>query len=93
MAHEQFENADLAATFMTVDDVQQGDSMPERAGRRCRRSDARLAVCPSLGLSQLSMTSTPARRKGERRYIISALVGDVILVQPDAFAQVAFKVA
>ena len=39
------------------------------------------------------MTFIRGAAKGERRYVLSVLVGDLIFVQPDAYAQVAYKVA
>ena len=52
----------------------------------------RTAVCPSWGYLTVDDIYTGAR-KAERRYVISALVGDVILVQPDAYQQIAFRVS
>ena len=60
----------------------------------CRkgRPGMRLAVCPHWGYISIDDIYTGAR-KGERHFTVSVLVGDVILVQPDAYAQVAYKVA
>lgn len=63
-----------------------------RKGRSMMPSPMRLAVCPHWGSFSVDDIYTGAR-KGERRYVISALVGDVILVQPDAYAQVSFRVS
>ena len=52
----------------------------------------RTAVCPhwgEVGIDDIYSGSA----KGERYFTLSVLLGDVILVQPDAYAQVAFKVA
>ena len=60
----------------------------------CRkgRPGIRLAVCPhwgSIGIDDVYSGS----RKGERYFTLSVLVGDVILVQPDAYTLVEYKVA
>ena len=52
----------------------------------------RTAVAPHWGYLSIDDIYSGAR-KGERRFVISALVGDLILVQPDAYAQVAFQPA
>ena len=60
----------------------------------CRkgRSGLRLSVCPHWGY--LSVDDIYSRAgEGERIFVVSILVGDVILVQPDAYAQVAFQTA
>ena len=80
----------VAATFLTVADVQQ--AILHRRGLMMQPTPMRTAVCPSWGYLTVDDIYTGAR-KAERRYVISALVGDVILVQPDAYAQIAFKVA
>ena len=52
----------------------------------------RTAVCPhwnEVGIDDIYSGSA----KGERYFTLHVLIGDVILVQPDAYAQVAFKVA
>ena len=79
-----------AATFLTVDNVQQ--AILYRRGMMMQPTPMRTAVCPSWGYLTVDDIYTGAR-KAERRYVISALVGDVILVQPGAYQQVAFKVA
>ncbi len=63
-----------------------------RKGRTMMPSPVRLAVCPHWGYLSVDDIYTGARA-GTRRFVLSVLVGDVILVQPDAFQQVAFKVA
>ena len=55
-------------------------------------SPTRLAVAPHWGYISIDDIYTGAR-KGQRRYVLSVLVGDVILVQPDAYDPVAFRVA
>ena len=63
-----------------------------RKGRSMMPSPTRLAVCPTWGYLSVDDIYTGAR-KGERRYVLSVLCGDVILVQPDAYAQVSYRVA
>ena len=81
------------ATFRTVDDVQQ--AILYRKGRTMAGGSGamRTAVCPvwngSIGIDDIYSGSA----KGERYFTLSVLLGDVILVQPDAYAQVAYKVA
>lgn len=60
----------------------------------CRkgRTGMRTAVCPHWGYVSIDDIYTGARR-GERRFVVSVLVGDLILVQSDAYAQVAFRVS
>ena len=52
----------------------------------------RVAVCPHWGYLSVDDIYTGAR-KAERRYVLSVLVGDVILVQEDAYAAASFRVA
>ena len=63
-----------------------------RKGRSMMPNPTRLAVCPHWGYISIDDIYTGAR-KGERRYVLSVLVGDLILVQPSAYAQVAFRVS
>ena len=63
-----------------------------RKGRSIMPDPMRLAVAPHWGYISVDDIYTGAR-KAERRYVLSVLVGDVILVQPDAYAQVAFRVS
>ena len=52
----------------------------------------RTAVCPhwgEIGIDDIYSGSA----KGERYYTLHVLLGDVILVQPDAYGQVAFRVS
>ena len=73
--------------------------MPAKAahvaqGILCRKGRAgmRTAVSPTWGSLSIDDIYSGAR-KGERYFTVSAIVGDVILVQPDAYAQVAFRVS
>ncbi len=77
-------------TFDTVDDVQQ--AILYRMGRSQMPTPMRTAVCPHWGYFTIDDIYTTAR-KGQRRFVINTLVGDVILVQPDAYAQIAFQLA
>ena len=63
-----------------------------RKGRAMMPAPARLAVCPSWGYVSVDDVFSGAR-KGERRFVLNTLVGDLILVQPDAYAQVSFRTA
>ena len=56
------------------------------------RSGMRTAVCPhwnEIGIDDIYSGSA----KGERYFTLHVLLGDVILVQPDAYAQVAYRVS
>ena len=63
-----------------------------RKGGSTMPDPMRLAVAPHWGYLSIDDIYTGAR-KGERRYVLSVLVGDVILVQPAAYAQVSFRVS
>ena len=73
--------------------------MPAKAsniqkGILCRkgRSGVRTAVCPHWGSVSIDDIYS-GRLKGERFFTVSVLLGDVILVQPDAYKEVAFRVS
>ena len=73
--------------------------MPAKAnhiqqGLACRkgRMGMRTAVCPHWGYVSIDDIYSGAR-KGERYFTVSVLVGDVILVQPGAYAQTSFRVS
>ena len=81
------------------DSVWTNKRMPDKAaniaqGILCRkgRMGMRMAVCPHWGYIGIDDIYSGSR-KGERYFTLSVLVGDVILVQPDAYAQVAFRVS
>lgn len=78
------------ATFLTVTNTQQ--AILCRKGRSMMPSPTRTAVCPHYGFFSVDDIYTGAA-KGQRRFVINTLIGDVILVQPDAYAQIAFKVS
>ena len=63
-----------------------------RKGRRMMPSPMRMAVCPHWGYFTIDDIYTGAI-KGQRRFVINTLVGDLILVQKDAYAEVAFRVS
>ena len=63
-----------------------------RKGRSMMPVPTRTAVCPHWGYFTIDDIYTGAL-KGQRRFVINTLVGDVILVQPSAYAQVAFRVS
>ena len=58
----------------------------------CRkgRKNMRLAVCPHWGSISVDDIFTGSL-KGERYFTISVLVGDVILTQPSAYSEIAFR--
>ena len=81
-----------ADMFLTVDNVQQailyrkGRSMMGGAGAM------RTAVCPHW--NEISIDDIfSGSAKGERYFTMHVLLGDVILVQPAAYEQIAFRVA
>ena len=63
-------------------------------GILCRkgRPGMRTAISPTWGSLSVDDVYSGAR-KGERYFTVSAIVGDVILVQPNAYQQVAFRVS
>ena len=81
-----------AATFQSVDNVQQailyrkGRSMMGGAGMM------RTAICPHwnmVGIDDIYSGSG----SGERFFTLHVLLGDVIIVQPAAYSQIAFQIA
>ena len=60
--------------------------------RRQGRTGLRTAVCPHWGEVSIDDIYSGSAQ-GERFFTMHVLLGDVILVQPDAYAQVAFKLA
>ena len=63
-------------------------------GILCRKGQTgmRTAVSPTWGDISVDDIYTQAR-KGERHFTVNALVGDVILVQPDAYKELKFRVS
>ena len=77
---------DAASTIQQAILYRKGRSMMGGSGRM------RTAVCPHWNELSIDDIYTGAA-KGERYFTMHVLLGDVILVQPDAYAQVAFKVS
>ena len=80
-------NKRMPATVSTVQ-----NAIICRKGRSTIPDPMRLAVAPHWGYISVDDIYTGAR-KGERRYVLSVLVGDVLLVQPDAYGPARFKVS
>ena len=59
---------------------------------RMGRGGLRTAVMPTWGSLAIDDVYSGAAR-GERYYNVHALVGDVLLVQPDAYEEVTFHLA
>ena len=81
-----------AATFETVDNVQQ--AILYRQGRMMMGGSGamRTAVLPhwnEVGVDDIYSGSA----KGERYFTMHVLLGDVIVVQPDAYEQLAFRLS
>ena len=76
----------------TASNVQQ--ALLYRKGRAMMGGSAgmRTAVCPHWGEVSIDDIYSGSA-KGERYFTMHVLLGDVILVQPDAYAQVAFRVS
>ena len=81
-----------AATFLTVANVQQ--AILYRKGRSAMGASMgmRTAVCPHWGEVSIDDIYSGSA-KAERYFTMHVLLGDVILVQPDAYEQVAYQVA
>ncbi|MYG26747.1 MAG: hypothetical protein F4213_12110 [Boseongicola sp. SB0677_bin_26] len=58
-----------------------------RKGRSMMPAPMRTAVCPHWGYFQIDDIYTGAR-KAERRFVINALIGDLIITQADAYKEV-----
>ena len=81
-----------ADTFESVDNVQQ--AILYRMGRSMMGGEGamRTAVCPHWNEVSIDDIYSGAA-KGERYFTMHVLLGDVILVQPDAYEQIVFRVA
>ncbi len=81
-----------AATFLTVDDVQQ--AVLYRMGRSMMGGmpGMRTAVCPHWNVISIDDIYSLSA-SGQRAFTMHVILGDVIIVQPDAYAQIAYKVA
>ncbi len=81
-----------AGTFQSISNVQQailyrkGRSMMGGAGAM------RVAICPHWNMVSIDDIYSGSA-SGERFFTIHVLLGDVILVQPDAYSQIAFQLA
>ena len=65
-----------------------------RKGRSMMPSPMRTAVCPVwFGSPSPSTIFLPAPERVRGYFTLSVLLGDVILVQPDAYAQVSYRTA
>ena len=80
------------ATFLSIDNVQAG--ILYRKGRSMSGSAGAMktAICPHWNVIDIDDIYSGSA-KGERYFTMHVLLGDVIIVQPDAYAQVAFQVA
>ena len=63
-----------------------------RKGRSMTPTPMRTAVMPSWGHFSIDDVYSGAA-KGERQFTVSALIGDVHIIQPAAYAEVAFRVS
>ena len=81
-----------AATFMSVTHIQQAIAYRKSRSMMGGAGAMRTAVCPHW--NQVSIDDIySGSAQGERYFTLHVLLGDVIVVQPDAYKQVAFKVA
>lgn len=64
-----------------------------RSGMGVEPMAMRRAVCPHWGYISIDDIYGDLALKGQRRFVVSALVGDLLIVQPDAYSEVSFKVA
>ena len=81
-----------AATFLTVDSVQQAILYRKARSMMGGAGAMRTAVCAhwnSISIDDIYSGSA----KGERFFTMHVLLSDVILVQPDAYEQIAFRTA
>ena len=81
-----------AATVMSVANIQQAIVFRKARSMMGGEGGMRTAVCPIW--NQISIDDIySGSAKGERYFTLHVLLGDVILVQPDAYEQVQFRVA
>lgn len=81
-----------AATFLTVDNVQMAILYRKARQMMGGAGAMRTAVCPhwnEVGIDDIYSDSA----SGTRHFTLHVLLGDVILVQPDAYEQIAFRTA
>ena len=95
------DSAQSAASYMALNGAGFATSskMPAKVGHiqqgiLCRKGQPgqRLAVAPTWGSVEVDDIYTDAK-KGLRNFTVSVLVGDVIVQQPAAYSQVAFRVS
>ena len=81
-----------AATFESVDNIQQGILYRKGRSMMGGAGAMRTAVLPHW--NEVSIDDIySGSAQGERYFTMHVLLGDVILVQPDAYKQVAYRVA
>ncbi len=81
-----------AATFESVDDVQQGILFRKGRSMMGGAGAMRTAICPHWGMISIDDIFSGSA-SGERYFTAHVLVGDVVLVQVDAYEQVAFQLS
>ena len=87
------ENAFVTNSRMPVKDAHVQQGILCRKGRSMMPSPMRTAVCP-VWFGSISIDDIySGAKKGERYYTLSVMLGDVILVQPSAYSQIAFRVS
>ena len=90
MTNKRMPDAD---TFLTVDDVQQAILYRKaRSFLNMGEGYTRTAVCPHWNMISIDDIYSGSAQ-GERFFTMHVLLGDVIVVQPDAYRQVAFRTA
>ena len=106
LASSTFQSAASFKGEMSSEAYMRGNAMEFRTNKRMpakvahiqagilvrRGRGARIAVCPHWGYLSIDDIVTGAR-KGERYLTLSVLLGDVIVVQPDAYQKLAFRVS
>ena len=79
-------------TFMTVDDVQQGILYRKGRSMMGGAGAMRTAVCAHW--NEVSIDDIySGSAQGKCYFTMHVLLGDVILVQPDAYKQIEYRVA
>ena len=82
-----------AATFLNVADVQQAILYRmARSFLNMGEGYSRTAVCPHWNIVSIDDIYSGSAQ-GERYFTMHVILGDVIVVQPSAYAQIAYKVA
>ena len=95
------DSAQSAASYMALNGAgfATSNKMPAKASHiqqaiLCRKGQPgqRLAVAPTWGSLEVDDIYSDAK-KGIRNFTVSVLIGDVIVEQPSAYSQVAFRVS